>query len=303
MKGAFLYSGTVSHRRHGNGAHAFTYPVVFAAIDIDRLATAARSLFLGVNRSGLLSIWQRDYLTPGDQPLREKLGRLFAGEGKTLPTGEIVLVTTPRLLGYVFNPVSFFLCHDAESRLVAVVAEVNNTFGERHWYLLTEGRSSPDRPGTCFRADKVFHVSPFFDRVGHYQFRFHRTSDKFVASIELVQANETVLTAILEGAPLPVSPSACVQTLVRHPFAIAMTEPRILWQAAQLYYKRKLPVFYKPPPQSHLTTLRRRPSIRERASTRIVLRFLSRMRHGRLIMTLPDGTECSFGETRSEERV
>jgi DUF1365 family protein len=135
---------------------------------------------LARNRFGLLAFHDRDHGDGGADALAW-IEALLASEGVADADGEIWLHTYPRVLGYVFKPVSFWYCHRADGSLAAVVAEVNNTFGERHCYLL-------DEPGLAWgrelRARKVFHVSPFCQVEGRYRFRFMRTAERTVARID-----------------------------------------------------------------------------------------------------------------------
>ena len=107
--------------------------------------------------------------------------RRLLAEAQVRANGEIVLYCFPRMLGYVFNPVSFFVCHDAAGTVRAVLAEVNNTFGESHCYLLAHADGRALVSGETMTAPKVFHVSPFFPVAGHYEFRFHFGSGRWRA--------------------------------------------------------------------------------------------------------------------------
>ena len=113
--------------------------------------------------------------------------------------GEIVLQTMPRIMGYVFNPVSFMFCHDAQSHLVAVLCEVNNTFGERHNYIVAHADGRPIGPRDSLWARKVFHVSPFFPVRGEYRFRFVRRGAVRAVAIDYFDGGQLMLTTRLAG--------------------------------------------------------------------------------------------------------
>ena len=125
---------------------------------------------LGINRAAPMAVLDRDH---GDgRPLLAWIDALLADHGVTDADGEIWLHAFPRVFGYVFNPVSFWFAHRGDGTLRAIVAEVNNTFGERHCYLLSHDDGRPLAWGEELHARKVFHVSPFCAIEGHYRFRF-----------------------------------------------------------------------------------------------------------------------------------
>jgi DUF1365 family protein len=156
------------------------------------------------------------------------------------------------MLGYTFKPVSFWYCHDEAGRLRAIVVEVNNTFGERHCYLL----DSP-RYGQTLQARKVFHVSPFCNVEGSYQFRFMRTSregvERTVARIDYDDEAGPLLKTSVAGALEPISTANMRRALWSYPAMTLGVMARIHWQALRLWLKR-VPFFHKPvPPERFLT--------------------------------------------------
>ena len=148
--------GQVRHTRVRPRRHAFAYDTFFLLLPMRRLGDPAARGGLAVNRRGALSFHDRDH---GDGRGPEAggalawLDALLASEGITDADGEVWLHTFPRVLGYVFKPVSFWYCHRADGPLRAIVVEVNNTFGERHCYLLDQPRY-----GLEMQAEKCFHV-------------------------------------------------------------------------------------------------------------------------------------------------
>lgn len=166
-------TGTVRHRRLHPEVHAFHYPTYFLLLPMRSLRHAPAAA-LRRNRFGLLSFHDSDHGTGGTDALAW-LDGLLAAEGITDATGEVWLQTYPRVLGYAFKPVSFWYCQRPDGSLAAVVVEVNNTFGERHCYLLAGPQLGYGREQ---QARKVFHVSPFCSVQGSYRFRFMRTSDR-----------------------------------------------------------------------------------------------------------------------------
>ena len=196
-----IYFGEVMHARLQPVQHSFRYPVYFYAFVLDELEQLSRTnpLF-GYNRLRPVALHDRDYLHPGPEPLRDKIQAVLtaAGLGKTLE--KIILVTAARYFNYVFNPISFFYCYGQNGDLSCILAQVNNTFGEMHIYLLTDGRSGAEDGRLHFHADKAFHVSPFFPRTGRYEFRLSAVD-------ETIDNKSTRKMAVTSGYPSAPSPA------------------------------------------------------------------------------------------------
>jgi DUF1365 family protein len=159
-------------------------------------------------------------------------------------------------LGYAFKPVSFWVCHDRTGQVRAVLAEVNNTFGERHNYLVAYADGRPIASGETLRARKVFHVSPFCEVRGHYAFRFRFGPDRWLARIDYFdEQDETrpLIATSISGSANPLSPRAVRGLLARYPWFTLGVVARIHWQAAKLWRKR-VPFFAKPAPPVLSTT-------------------------------------------------
>lgn len=230
-----LFLGQVMHRRLRPAVNAFVYPVFYVQLPVDRLEIAARSIF-SIDRFNLLSFHQKDHGPRDGSPLLPWIQALLRRHG--LPDdGEIVLQTFPRVLGYVFNPVSFWFCHNRAGELVAMLAEVNNTFGGRHNYLLHNPGGAPLRDGQVLQAEKEFHVSPFCQIAGGYRFRFHLDRARPLARIDYDdEAGELLLTAI-SGEARAWSTGALIGAFLRMPFLTLGVTFRILWQALKLWQK------------------------------------------------------------------
>jgi cyclopropane-fatty-acyl-phospholipid synthase len=259
------------HARSRPLQHTFTYPFWMLAVDLDALDELDRSLRLfGRNRRRPVSIHDGDYLGDGAGSLRGKLERRLGAAGVAAPR-RITLVTMPRVLGHVFNPVSFYYCYDGADRLTCCVAEVNNTFGEGHVYVLDTATAStrpPDseiagprpREELSFRVPKEFHVSPFNDMAGDYDFGFGPLGSGLDVRIDLWVDGSRTLATRLRGSARPLSDGALLRTLLRYPFSVALTVPRILRQAASLYFRRGLRFHPKPDPSSPRTFRGTRPA-------------------------------------------
>ena len=239
---AQLAWGLVRHRRHRPAAHDFAYPTAFLLLPMRALARRGDPA-LARNRSAMLSFHDADHGDGGADALAW-VEALLARRGVDGVSGEIWLQTFPRVAGFVFKPVSFWFCHGADGRLRAVVAEVNNTFGERHCYVLDDPALAW---GATVEALKVFHVSPFCGVKGTYRFRFARTADRIVARVELDDEQGPLLVTSVSGQTEPLTVARVRATLLRMPLLTLGVVARIHWQAVRLWFKR-VPWFRKPPP-------------------------------------------------------
>ena len=295
-----MYLGQIMHHRLKPKEHCFVYPGYFFAFDLDELEKLDRSFwFFGYNRLRLISIHDKDYLFAGKESIRQKLLRYLANKPYRESIRRIVLLTSARILNYAFNPVSFYYCYDDSGQLLAVLAEVNNTFGERHPYILDKPLSEPDDNEQRFLAAKVFHVSPFNDISGSYEFSFSKMSDKLKIGIELMDEHSTTMRAGFYGEARSFSRKNILGTLISYPFSVFLTMPRILWQAARIYYQKALPVFKKPAPSSPQTLSVARGSFFAQFARSLVLSRLRRARLGKLELRLPDGLNLCYGNESS----
>ncbi len=249
---ALIGFGQVRHTRLRPARNAFAYPTYFLMLPLRTLQRAPCAA-LARNRWGALSFYDADH---GDGRgvaaggALAWLDELLRSEGIVDADGEAWLHCYPRVLGYTFKPVSFWYCHSADGNLRAVVVEVNNTFGERHVYLL-------DRPryGVEQTAAKVFHVSPFCDVEGHYRFRFMTTPEhgKTVARIDYDDAQGALINTSVSGVLEPVTVQSQRKALLRYGAMTLGVIARIHWQAFKLW-KLRVPFFKKPQPPSALVT-------------------------------------------------
>ena len=243
--------GEVRHTRHRPNRHAFRYPAYFLRLPMRRLdAALAGHRLLSRNRFNLLSFHDADH---GDRretrPLVAWITGLLVGEGIDDADGEIWLHTFPRVLGYAFKPVSFWFCHRRDGAMRAIVCEINNTFGERHCYLLAHRDGRPLKAGEELAATKVFHVSPFCAVSGGYRFRFIDARSRSVARIDYDDAADArpLISTSLSGDLRPVTDRALLSAFFRIPLFSFGVIARIHWQALRLWWKRA-PFFSKPAP-------------------------------------------------------
>lgn len=252
--------GQVRHARLRPVRHAFAYRTYFLMLPL-RTLRAAPSPDLARNRFGLLAFHDRDHGDGRDDALAW-LDELLVGQGITDATGEAWLHCYPRVLGYAFKPVSFWYCHRPDGSLAAIVVEVNNTFGERHCYLLAGPQLGWGRE---MRSAKVFHVSPFCRVQGSYRFRFMRTDMHPMASAARIEVPRTVvrvdhddaqgplLQTSVSGALEPLNRRSSLRAFLGMPLMTFGVVARIHWQALKLW-ARRVPFFRKPePPEIFLT--------------------------------------------------
>lgn len=246
--------GAVMHERRVPVVNGFTYPMFYLRLplsEIDRLARSPSRLF-GINRRALMRFDFRDH-GPGDgSPPLPWIRALLERHGVEAE-GEVVLQTMPRLFGYLFNPVSFWFCHDDEGALRAVLCQVNNTFGERHNYLVSHPDGRVIVGGEWLRARKVFHVSPFFPVRGEYRFRFEQRGPVGSVDIDYWDGDTRMLATRVSGRAEPMSRKTLSRALWRFPFMTLAVIARIHWQALRLWLKR-VAFFRKPLPPLEETT-------------------------------------------------
>ncbi|MCV6594649.1 MAG: DUF1365 domain-containing protein [Silicimonas sp.] len=226
--------GQTYHGRKGAIDNAFRYSVDYLLLDAEG-AVAAPWLFRR-NGRGLVSLWDRDHGGAPGAGRGAAWVREVLAEAGFHDADRIELLAQPRVLGHVFNPVSFWLIHDAAGDLRAVIAEVTNTYGDRHSYL---ARNEDFRPITAedrIAAAKIFHVSPFQPVEGDYIFRFDIGAEKIGIWIDYTAGNGGLI-ATLTGPRVPLTNRSLLAALTRRPFGARRVLGLIHWQALKLWWK------------------------------------------------------------------
>jgi DUF1365 family protein len=237
---AQLAIGTVHHLRLRPARHRFDYPTYFLLLPLRALRRRPDPALVR-GRFGLLAFHDRDHGDGRDDCLAwldEQLRR----EGIDDADGEVWLQTYPRVLGYAFKPVSFWYCERADGSLAAIVAEVNNTFGERHCYLLTGPALDWGRQQV---TAKVFHVSPFCHVEGQYRFCFAHSDDRIVARVEHHDLDGPLLITSVSGRFSAATRARQRAAFFGQPLMTLGVILRIHWQALRLWIKR-VPFVRKP---------------------------------------------------------
>lgn len=195
-----IYTAKVMHKRLFPKVNQFTYGVYYLALPLDQLGRLDDGWRFGVNRRALVSFHERDHGARDGSPLEPWIRGILAEHAAHVAITDITLITMPRIFGYVFNPVSFWMCFDASQQLRAVLAEVHNTFGEAHNYLIVHADGRALAADDLLYARKIFHVSPFLPREGSYQFRFAYNPESMGVTINYYDAEgQLQLITMLSG--------------------------------------------------------------------------------------------------------
>lgn len=231
-----ILEGKVFHKRLFPAVNAFGYSVYYLALPLSQINN---NLPLTYNKAGLYAFFDRDHGFDDNRSCLEWAQNLLVQCDISEADGEIILIAFPRIFGYVFNPVSFWLCFDKDKNIRAVIYEVRNTFGEKHVYVCVH----PDRriisKDDILTAQKVFHVSPFLEREGHYEFRIHHTDDNFGVWIDYYDAaGDKKLITSLAGHFTPLTKDRLSACFWRYPLVTLKAIALIHWQAIKIILRK-----------------------------------------------------------------
>jgi DUF1365 family protein len=244
-----LYTGTVMHRRTRPRRHRLSYQVFSFLFDLDELTMLDRAIpGFGHNRFNLLSFHDRDHGPGADAPLRPWIEQHLRAAGVDLAGGPIRLMCYPRVLGYVFNPLSVFFCYrrDGEAEtLAAVLYEVSNTFRERHTYLIPV--RDVEKGLIRQSCGKRLYVSPFIAMDMTYHFRVRPPGDTLAVAIQEMDQNGTLLFASFSGERRELSGGSVVESFLRFPLLTLKVIGGIHWEALKLWLKG-VPLVHRPNP-------------------------------------------------------
>lgn len=226
--------GETFHGRRGAVRNAFRYRIDYVCLDPE--AEIVGPALFRRNARGLCSLWDSDHGGPPRAGRGAAWVREVLAEHGLDVTGRILLIAQPRVLGHVFNPVSFWLVHDARQSLRVVIAEVTNTFGDRHSYLCHHDDLREIRAEDTLHARKIFHVSPFQPVDGGYAFRFDIRDEAISIWIDYRTEGSGVV-ATLSGARAPLTTAGLLGAALRRPFGSRRVLGLIHWQALKLWWK------------------------------------------------------------------
>jgi len=245
-----LYPGVVTHVRLRPRPHRLRYRIFMLLLDLDELAVLDRSLKLfGRDRLALTGFSEADHLDGSGAPLKAQVEAHLAAAG-IAAGGPIRLLCMPRILGRGFNPLSVYFCHRPDGALSALLYEVNNTFGERHSYLIPAGDAGEEvRHG----VDKAFYVSPFMDMDLAYAFRVRTPGDQVSVAIDVSDPDGRVLAASFAGTRRPLTDANLWRAWLGHPWMTLGVLAAIHWEALQIWLKGERVRGRPPKPQRPVT--------------------------------------------------
>jgi hypothetical protein len=248
------------HARTRPVEHRLEYPVYMLLVDLDELAELdARLRLFSVNRPNLIALHDADFAGARGIGLgAAAVDFLRAGGVDAGPGWRFELLCHPRTFGFVFNPVTFTLCHAPDGALAAVIAEVRNTFGKVHRHLLDARAAipAPGGRGASYRADKLLHVSPFFDLDLSWLFHIRAVDDRLDVAMDVIHDFEPSAPGERRGPPLmvarlwgerrPLTDGTLARLLARYPLMTVQVVAAIHWEALKLWL-RGAPFHHEPP--------------------------------------------------------
>jgi DUF1365 family protein len=236
MTASALYSGHVQHRRLRPKQHHLRYGLFNLLLDLDELPALSRRLWLfGFDRAGVVSFHQRDHGAGTADGLADWVRQQMRAAGLAAD-GAIRVLCMPRVLGHCFNPLSVYFCHDRPGRLIAMLYQVNNTFGQRHSYLIPIAAMDDDGP-IRQHCDKAFYVSPFMDMGLRYEFLVQRPAERVVVTVTVLDDQGVLLAASFAGKRHGLTDRALLGAVLRAPLLGAKVLAAIHWEALRIWRK------------------------------------------------------------------
>jgi DUF1365 family protein len=236
--GAVLYECRIAHARQAPLRHSFSYRTYQWLVDLDALPGPGRWTAL------LAGFRARDHLGDPERSIRANVDEFLRTQGIDLGGGRVLMLAHARVLGYVFNPLTLYWCHQADGALACVIAEVHNTYRQRHAYLVR----TDDQGRSLRRVGKELYVSPYHPVDGWYQMSLPRPDQRLAVNITLHRPDGSRFVASVRGSAVPATRLALLRAAARHPCSTVMVSARIRWQGITLYARGLRPV---PRPARH----------------------------------------------------
>ncbi|MFK7744302.1 MAG: DUF1365 domain-containing protein [Roseobacter sp.] len=243
-------AGLTYHGRKGAVTNAFRYSVDYVLLDAE--ADVQAPWLFGRNSRALTGLRDTDHGGAPGEGRGAAWVRDVLEQHQIRDIDKVELLAQPRVLGHVFNPVSFWLCRRADDALITVIAEVSNTFGDRHSYLCAHPDQRPIEPQDTLNATKIFHVSPFQPVTGGYTFRFDITNDRIGIWIDYTRPDGGLI-ATLTGPRKPLTNRSILRAVFRRPFGARRVLALIHWQALKLWIKGALYRVRPKPPSEEVS--------------------------------------------------
>ena len=248
-----LYRGIVEHQRLRPLRHRLRYKLFWMLFDLDELSDMHRTLrFFSYNGRNLTGFRDRDHLDASDRPLRAQVESAMSSAGLAPDGGPIRVLCMPRVLGSVFNPISVWFCHRRDETLAAMLYEVNNTFGQRHCYLIPI--ADPDAPIVRQTCDKQFYVSPFMRMEMTYDFRVVPPGENTTVIVNGNDPDGPTITTSFVGQRRALNDAALLGVVLRHGVLALTVLAAIHWEAVKLLLKG-LRIQPRPAPPATLVTI------------------------------------------------
>ena len=229
-----IYNGTVVHKRFKPRIHFFRYKVFSLLIDLSELSTLDKKInFFSYNKFNLISFYDKDHGERNGSSLEEWVKKNLREKEINVENIKIKLLCYPRILGYVFNPLSVFYVYDDKDELISILYEVKNTFGEQHTYIF-KVENNNFLQHNCV---KKFHVSPFIEMDCNYFFRILKPAEKISVIIDQYQSNEKILYASQDGKRTELTSSELIKSYLKHPLMTFKIISAIHFEAFKLWAK------------------------------------------------------------------
>lgn len=233
-----LLQSKIYHKRFSPKEYDFTHDGFFLYLDLDNLDEISKNRIFSINRINIFSLFFKDYgFEKFTDPKKYIISSLKKNKIDTKKIDKIYLLSMPKILGYSFNPVSFWLCFDNGGNLVISIAEVNNTFGERHSYICQNQKQSEITKKSIIQKEKIFHVSPFYEVKGKYKFRFDVKESKIKIDINYFEDKKLSLATYIDGNLVSLNDLNLAKNLILYPFLTIKVIFLIHYHALRLWLK------------------------------------------------------------------